>query len=168
MVYSTEICGKTLQIAVLYLILDKLSDIINICAFPVLRVFSVKNNLLQDNLCHFPKHVWYSICSWNFLYSALVVHGIVIIHSREEKSVFVDYLLGEDASFCTVKGFISFFFSLDINIRRTLCIKMWFCLFTEQEMNLLVPTDSVNDNEVEAWIYFKRCSNILKYSFKTL
>lgn len=47
-------------------------------------------------------------------------------------------------------------------------MKMCFCLSTEQEMNFLVPTDSVNDNEVEVWIYFKRCSNILKYSFKTL
>jgi len=73
----------------------------------------MNKNLLQDYLSHFPKHVWYSICSWNVLYSALVIYGIFIVHCREEKSVFMDCQLGEDASFCSVKGFVLFcFFSL--------------------------------------------------------
>lgn len=134
-----EIHGKTLQIAALYLILDTLSDIIHICSFPVLKGFSVNKNLLQDSWSNFPKYVW-SICSWNFLSSALVTYGIFIVHRREEKSVFMDYLLGEDTSFCSVKGFVSGF-SLHISIKRTLSIKMHFCPSTEQKRNLLVKPD---------------------------
>lgn len=77
----------------------------------------------------------------------------------------MDYLLGEDTSFCTVKGFVlfCFFFAFDINVKRALSVKMLFCLSTKQKMNLLVTTDSVHENELEAWIYFKGRSSVLKY-----
>lgn len=107
--YIMRSLERLLQMAALYLVLDKLSDVINICSFLVLKGFPINRNSLQDCFSHFPDHVWHSICSWNFLSFAVVICGILIVYCREEKAVFMDHLLGEDTSFCTVKGFGVFF-----------------------------------------------------------
>lgn len=70
--------------------------------------------------------------------------------------------------YCEGLCFVLFIFSFDINVKRTLNIKMHFCPCTEQKINLLVTTDSACEHEVEAWIYFKSHSSILEYPLKTL
>lgn len=92
--------------------------------------------------------------SWNFHCS--LQGGKVSLHGlpASRRCIFL---------YCEGLCFVLFLFSFDISVKRTVSIKMRFCPSTEQKMNLLVTTDSVCENEVEAWIYFKGHSSILKY-----
>lgn len=96
------------------------------------------------------------LCSsnlWNFHCSLL--GGKVSLHGLPARRRYI-FL------YCEGFGFVLFLFAFDINVKRTLSVKILFCPSTEQKMDLLVTTDSVHKNELETWIYFKGCSSVLK------
>lgn len=132
-------------------------------AFSCSKRFFINNNLLAVLLMSVSKACMVEHPFLEFL--ILCSSNLQNFHcplQRGEVS-FMDYLLEKDASFCTLKSFVLFcLFSFAVNVERTLSIKMPLCPSTEQKMNLLVTTDLVCEDEVEAWIYFKGHSHIFK------